>query len=99
MISSCLQGEIPKDLRGTLFRNGPGNFEYGRNEPGAKDKSKQNGHPFEGDGLLWNFAFEDDSKIFMRKKFARTKCLQEEMNAGESLQLDLAWLSHCLVSC
>ena len=75
-----LQGKIPADLHGTLLRNGPGNFEYGQGEPGSGQSAKLT-HPFEGDGLLWSFAFQEGG-VFMRKKFARTKCLRDEMRAG-----------------
>lgn len=81
----CLQGEIPKDLQGsTLLRNGPGNFDYGPGEPNSGTTARLS-HPFDGDGLLWSFAFEDGGRVFLRKKFAHTKCLRDEMGAGATL--------------
>lgn len=29
LISASIQGQVPKDLKGTLLRNGPGNFNFG----------------------------------------------------------------------
>ena len=43
-----LEGEIPRDLTGTFFRNGPGRQKIG---------STPYGHWFDGDGMLCSFSF------------------------------------------
>ena len=72
MFGLGVQGEIPADLRGTMLRNGPGNFEFG------EDRMC---HPFDGDGLICSFAFSDEG-VLARRKFVRTAHMQEEMAAG-----------------
>jgi all-trans-8'-apo-beta-carotenal 15,15'-oxygenase len=67
-----LQGEIPKDLKGTLLRNGPGNFDFG---------SMRINHPFDGDGIISAYSFVD-GQVLMRRKFVRTQDLKQEMEAG-----------------
>lgn len=66
------QGTLPADLQGTLYRNGPGNFDYGEDTLN---------HPFDGDGLVWSLTF-DNGNIVARRRFVRTKALKEEMEAG-----------------
>ena len=41
-----VEGSLPQDLRGTLYRNGPGKFESG---------GQPLGHLWDGDGLLSTF--------------------------------------------
>jgi carotenoid cleavage dioxygenase-like enzyme len=53
-----VEGEIPKELEGTLFRNGPALFEYGA--------SRLN-QPFDGDGMVCRFAFKD-GKVHFRNR-------------------------------
>jgi carotenoid cleavage dioxygenase-like enzyme len=67
-----MQGTIPQELCGTLLRNGPGNFDFG---------SQQLNHPFDGDGLVWSFAFKD-GQVLVRRKYVRTKAFKAEMAAG-----------------
>lgn len=43
MPATCIDGEIPAELRGTLLRNGPGQFEI---------FGKQIGQRFDGDGMV-----------------------------------------------
>lgn len=50
-----VEGQIPTDLRGTLFRNGPGIL--GR---GGQDY----GHPFDGDGMIIRLTFVDGRAHF-----------------------------------
>eukprot|EP00892_Ulva_mutabilis_P000995 jgi/Ulvmu1/10897/UM007_0074.1 len=73
--SSAIKGTMPTDLRGTLLRNGPGNFDYGL---------QRLLHPFDGDGLINAFAFED-GEVLMRRKFVRTKAMKDEMAAQRLL--------------
>jgi all-trans-8'-apo-beta-carotenal 15,15'-oxygenase len=73
-----VQGEIPADLKGTLLRNGPGNFDVG---PGQKIQ-----HPFDGDGVIQSYSF-NEGQVVMRRKFVRTAAQREEMTAGAMLKL------------
>jgi all-trans-8'-apo-beta-carotenal 15,15'-oxygenase len=43
-----VEGKIPRDLRGALYRNGSGRMERG---------GIYYGHPFDGDGMVSRFAF------------------------------------------
>lgn len=58
-----IEGEIPTDLHGTLFRNGPGLFELGG------DRYR---HPFDGDGMVCAIAFRQGRAHF-RNRFVRTE--------------------------
>ena len=70
-----IQGTIPNDLKGTLFRIGPGSD----NVLGHK-----NGHWFDGDGMVsaWRFS---DSGVYFSNKFVKTRKYQDELAAGEKL--------------
>lgn len=72
---TLIEGKIPYDLRGTLFRNGPGRFERG---------GRPYGHLFDGDGMVASFVF-DDLGVFYRNRYVRTRELEEEERAGRSL--------------
>lgn len=61
-------GEIPKDLQGTLFRNGPGLREV----YGTRLK-----HPIDGDGMLCAVTFQD-GQVHFQSKFINSKHRQEE---------------------
>ena len=63
-----VEGAVPTDLRGVLFRNGPGLMERG----GVKLDQ-----PFDGDGMVCRFTFRDGSVSF-QNRFVRTKGYQEE---------------------
>ena len=55
-----LEGSLPIDLRGVLFRNGPGRFAVG---------DSHYGHLFDGDGLVLRFAIgatSSDSRPVIR---------------------------------
>jgi all-trans-8'-apo-beta-carotenal 15,15'-oxygenase len=58
-----LEGEWPRELRGTLYRNGPARFERG---------GVRYGHLFDGDGMVAAFTF-DDLGVFYRNRWVRTK--------------------------
>jgi all-trans-8'-apo-beta-carotenal 15,15'-oxygenase len=62
------EGEIPKKLEGTLFRNGPGKFGF-ENDCYA--------HPFDGDGLLSSFKFKNGT-VFFQNQFVKTEEFTEE---------------------
>ena len=55
-------GSLPRELEGTLFRNGPGKFAVG------SDKVQ---HPYDGDGLILSIAIRD-GKAFFRSRFVKT---------------------------
>ena len=72
-----VSGEVPPDLEGTYFRNGPGKFDFS----GSGERAK---HPFDGDGFLVSIALKG-SRAFFRSRFVETQGLQEEEAAGEIL--------------
>lgn len=70
-------GIIPESLCGTVFRNGPGNFERG----GERYK-----HVLDGDGLLCRFSLDGKSnRARFAAKFVQTPWLDDEIAAGEVL--------------
>ncbi|MDY7016532.1 MAG: carotenoid oxygenase family protein, partial [Cyanobacteriota bacterium] len=70
-----IDGEIPPQLNGTLFRNGPGLLDIN----GSPFK-----HPFDGDGMICAFSFRD-GRVYFRNRFVRTQAFVEEQEAGEIL--------------
>lgn len=69
------EGRITEDLRGVLFRNGPGKQEaFG--VPYT--------HPFDGDGMIFRFAFEG-GRVHYRNRFVRTSHFLAENRAGRML--------------
>lgn len=70
-----LEGAVPSELRGTLFRNGNGRFEH----QGVLYK-----HLFDGDGMISAFNFEDGA-IRYRNRYVRTREFVEEEDAGRML--------------
>lgn len=73
-----IQGEIPKELRGSLLRNGPGLFEIG---------GKPIPQPFDGDGKVAMFCFPggEDNRPFFSTRFVRTKAFVEEQKANKMI--------------
>lgn len=67
-------GEIPTDLRGTFFRNGP-NPQHVLNE---------RHHLFDGDGMIHAFEFMD-KRIRYYNKWVRTERFELERESGRSL--------------
>ena len=67
-------GEIPRDLNGTLYRNGP-NPQFA--PPGSY-------HFFLGDGMVHAFSFED-GRCHYRNRWVRTPRFEAERAAGEPL--------------
>ncbi len=57
------EGRVPRDLVGTLFRNGPGRLRLG---PDAAP------HPLDAPGLVAAVAFPGDGRAFFRSAFVRT---------------------------
>ncbi|HEY9666380.1 MAG TPA: carotenoid oxygenase family protein [Coleofasciculaceae cyanobacterium] len=70
-----VDGEIPPELNGTLFRNGPGLLDiFGRPIH----------HPFDGDGMVCAIAFSNGRAHF-RNRFVRTEAFCKEQQAGRML--------------
>jgi all-trans-8'-apo-beta-carotenal 15,15'-oxygenase len=70
-----IDGTIPPELSGTLFRNGPGLLEMG---------GQQVQHPFDGDGMVCAIAFQNGRAHF-RNRYVRTQPYVEEQKAGKFL--------------
>lgn len=63
-----IEGRIPKQLQGILYRNGPGLFDRGQS---------RKRHLLDGDGLIQSFRIWD-GRVFYRNRFVRTtKYLKE----------------------
>jgi all-trans-8'-apo-beta-carotenal 15,15'-oxygenase len=70
-----IEGEIPTELSGTLYRNGPGLLDvYGTPLQ----------HPFDGDGMICAFTFQN-GQCFFRNRFVQTKEYLAEKQAGKML--------------
>jgi all-trans-8'-apo-beta-carotenal 15,15'-oxygenase len=70
-----ITGEIPPELEGTLFRNGPG----------LLDINGQNlHHPFDGDGMISRITFTNGRAHF-RNRFVQTTGYLSEQKAGKIL--------------
>ena len=70
-----VDGEIPRDLNGSLYRNGPGLFERG---------ALRKPHLLDGDGLVQRLSFAD-GKVRYQNAFVRTaKFVEEEADAFRS---------------
>jgi all-trans-8'-apo-beta-carotenal 15,15'-oxygenase len=70
-----VEGEVPRDLQGTLYRNGPS-----RNEIGGKPYA----HLFDGDGMLSQFKLSD-GRIQYRNRYVRTNHFLAERTADKPL--------------
>ena len=69
---TVVSGELPRGLRGVLYRNGPVQLAaYGT----------RYAHPFDGDGLVRRFAF-DGAAVTMRSRLVRTRELAVEEARG-----------------
>ncbi|GBF79580.1 carotenoid oxygenase family protein [Aphanothece sacrum] len=71
-----IDGEIPPELQGTLFRNGPGLLDV----QGIPLK-----HPFDGDGMICAISFLSDGKVHFRNRFVQTEGYVKEQKAGKML--------------
>jgi all-trans-8'-apo-beta-carotenal 15,15'-oxygenase len=63
----AIEGEIPEDLAGTLFRNGPGRWEDHTGRPLH--------HLFDGDGMISAFTIESGA-VRYRNRYVRTQHFQ-----------------------
>jgi len=66
-----IEGKIPDDLRGTLYRNGPGIFER---------KGVRKNILIDGDGMIRSFEITDKG-VFFRNKHIRTEKFVDEQKA------------------
>jgi carotenoid cleavage dioxygenase len=69
-----IEGEIPRDLNGTFYRNGP--------NPQLPPKNEY--HFFTGDGMIHAFTF-NNGKVSHKNRWARTERFRIEQRTGESL--------------
>lgn len=85
-----IEGRIPDDLRGTLYRNGPGLFE----RAGLRKRSI-----LDGDGMVQQFRIHDDG-VHYRTCFVKTEKYLAESSAGKfiypswSTQAPGGWLDN-----
>jgi carotenoid cleavage dioxygenase-like enzyme len=70
-----IEGEIPRDLAGVFYRNGP--------EPLYPTRGDEY-HWFDGDGMVYAF-FIEDGRVAMRNRWVRTEKFELEKAAGERL--------------
>jgi all-trans-8'-apo-beta-carotenal 15,15'-oxygenase len=70
-----IEGQVPKDLSGTFFRNGPGRLKIG-------DEEFLNW--FDGDGMIGRTSFVD-GKVHFANKFIRTPKYVDETAAGKQI--------------
>jgi len=70
-----IEGEIPPELNGTLFRNGPGLLDI---------EGHRIHHPFDGDGMISAIAFSN-GRAYFRNRFIRTTAYVEEQKAQKIL--------------
>jgi all-trans-8'-apo-beta-carotenal 15,15'-oxygenase len=70
-----IEGQIPENLTGTLFRNGPGLLDIGGTEIA---------HPFDGDGMISAITF-DRGCVHYRNRFVRTEGYVQEQKRGKPL--------------
>ncbi len=69
-----VEGEIPGELNGTLYRNGP--------NPQFAPRGRY--HWFDGDGMIHAFTLSD-RKVHYRNRWVRTQRFTMERDAGEAL--------------
>ena len=70
-----VEGQIPPELQGTLFRNGPGLLDI---------NGQSIHHPFDGDGMISRISFANGRAHF-RNRFVRTEGYLAEQQAGKIL--------------
>ena len=70
-----IEGTLPSNLVGTLFRNGPGALDV---------NDRPYGHPFDGDGMICSISFCGD-KAHFRNRFVKTPEYLAEQQAGKIL--------------
>ena len=78
-----VQGKIPEELNGTLYRNG--------SNPQFSPRGRY--HWFDGDGMIHAFTL-GDGKAHYRNRWVRTERFKLEREAGEALFAGLSDLSN-----
>ncbi|NJR70304.1 MAG: Apocarotenoid-15,15'-oxygenase [Synechococcales cyanobacterium CRU_2_2] len=73
--AEAIEGQLPPDLIGTLFRNGPGQLDV---------NGQRFHHPFDGDGMISAFTFTG-SRVHFRNRYVRTPGFIAEKQAGKIL--------------
>lgn len=68
--------DLPADLVGTYYRNGPGKFEV---------FDDQVMHPADADSMVTAATFIGNGTLYFRNRFIRTKGYQQELRQGKSL--------------
>jgi all-trans-8'-apo-beta-carotenal 15,15'-oxygenase len=76
-----LHGSIPKDLHGTLYRNGPGNFEV---------QGERVRHPFDAEGMLQAIDIGPNTLTY-RSRHIETREQKREKAAGKRLYGGVGW--------
>jgi carotenoid cleavage dioxygenase-like enzyme len=71
-----VEGELPDDLAGTYYRNGP--------DPLHPPRAGDVYHWFDGDGMIQCFQIED-GRVSWRNRWVRSEKFKAELAAGESL--------------
>jgi carotenoid cleavage dioxygenase len=71
-----VEGELPADLRGVYFRNGP--------DPLYPPREGDEYHWFHGDGMIQRFEFAD-GRVSWKNRWVRTEKYALERAAGQSL--------------
>jgi carotenoid cleavage dioxygenase len=71
-----VEGELPADLQGTYFRNGP--------DPLHPPRKGDRYHWFHGDGMIQRFHF-GEGRVSWKNRWVRTRKYELERAAGESL--------------
>ncbi len=70
----AVSGELPADLEGAYFRNGPN----------PRHQSMNRHHPFDGDGMVHGVYFRD-GQVSYRNRYMQTAALVQESAAGKSV--------------
>ncbi|MGA1408424.1 MAG: carotenoid oxygenase family protein [Prochlorotrichaceae cyanobacterium] len=70
-----IEGQVPPDLKGTLFRNGPGLLDI---------HGQRIHHPFDGDGMVCQFTLQNGA-VHFRNRYVRTEEYVAEQAAGKIL--------------
>ena len=74
IIDLAVTGEVPRELYGALYRNGPN----------PQFAPRGGYHPFSGDGMIHAFSVRD-GKVDYRNRFVRTPRFNAERAAGQAL--------------
>jgi carotenoid cleavage dioxygenase len=69
-----IEGEVPREIHGTLFRNGPSQRQL-------PPEGAEALHLFDGDGFVRAFRFED-GRVHLKTSFVRTPSFELEQQAG-----------------